>query len=138
MSRGLAAFTGHPWTFEQARSQGLQRGIVTYVVDGDTYDILADDGRHQYAVLNVRLRGIDTPELYSGTATERERGAAAGDFMTALFADNQWFVLFATFKDAQTFGRWVADVYVKPLPPAISPPGIVNVTQLLREAGHVA
>lgn len=133
MSRGLFLFDVHPWTFEQARTAGLQRGIVTHVVDGDTYDVLVDDGRHQYSVLNVRLRGVDTPELYTSDPVERARGIAARDFVAAVFLEHQMFVLLATFKDAQTFGRWVADVYLAGRLPA---PELLSVGQVLRDAGY--
>jgi micrococcal nuclease len=51
------------------------RGVVTYVVDGDTLDVRLASGKRE----RVRLIGIDTPErgaCYSAAATRRARELA--------------------------------------------------------------
>lgn len=51
------------------------RGVVTYVVDGDTLDVRLAGGKRE----RVRLIGIDTPErgaCYSAAATRRARALA--------------------------------------------------------------
>lgn len=131
--RGLPAFEPHPWSFEKARAVGVQRGYCTYVVDGDTFDVLVDDGRHQYSVINVRLRGIDTPELYTSDVEERKRGQLAKTFTSDRILDK--FILIATYRDVQTFGRWVADIFIPFGAQEFG--GMLSLTDLLNAAGHV-
>ena len=47
------------------------KGLVTYVVDGDTYDILVSLGFDQYAMIRFRLFKYGTPEV---RGEEREEG----------------------------------------------------------------
>ena len=47
------------------------RGIVTYVVDGDTYDILVSLGFDTYQMIRFRLSYYNTPEV---RGEEREEG----------------------------------------------------------------
>lgn len=89
------------------------------VVDGDTVWLDVDLGFHQHAHLPIRLRGINCPELptmagwAAKQATERLLAAAG-------------VILIESYRDQQTFARWVADVYVDG----------VSLADLLRELGH--
>jgi endonuclease YncB( thermonuclease family) len=64
---------------------------------------------------SLRIAGVNCPELFSGT--NREAGAAARDFTMSWLKNaqsddsNPWGLLIITYKDKQTFNRYVADVY---------------------------
>jgi endonuclease YncB( thermonuclease family) len=107
----------HPVSFADARADGWTRGVCFYVVDGDTADFLLDLGWYQYAYVSLRLAGIDAPELRGGTAAERSLGAKARRRLATLLERRP--VLVASQKEASTFGRFVADVYV-PAPASAS------------------
>jgi micrococcal nuclease len=80
------------------------------VVDGDTYDVVLDLGFRQYTLVTLRLLGVDTAELNAQDPRERERARAARARAVDLLLDRH--VLVRTFKDRQTFGRYVAQVWV--------------------------
>lgn len=42
-----------------------------YVVDGDTYDLFVDQGFEDYKKIRVRLKGVDTGEIF-GTRKDSE------------------------------------------------------------------
>ena len=90
------------------------------VVDADTFVIDLDLGLRVHAHATIRLRGIDTPER----STDAGRSAAA--FVTARLTGEPLIV--QTYKDQQSFARWIADVWV----------GGIHVAELLRAAGHEA
>lgn len=96
-------------SFADARDRGLLRAYCDHVVDGDTFDVMLDLGVGQYGYETVRLHDFDTAEINSGTAEDRLRGQAATARTTELIAEKH--VLVKTFRDAQTFGRYVADVW---------------------------
>lgn len=85
------------------------RGIVKRVVDGDTFDVLVDQGFNQYGYVTVRLRNVDTPEIFRPeTEKERERGFKAKRLVERLVMDKP--VLLHTYKDKTSFGRYIASV----------------------------
>jgi micrococcal nuclease len=86
--------------------RGLYRAVCKHVVDGDTFDFLIDLGFNQYAYATVRLNGVNTPEIFSGT--EREWGKKVKTYVEGLLLNRQ--VELRTKPDAITFGRYVADV----------------------------
>lgn len=72
-------------------------------IDGDTVDLHVDLGFHLFAELRFRLYGIDTPE----------RGQKNHDEATALcnsLAPTGSQVFIRSHKDADKYGRWLADV----------------------------
>ena len=75
------------------------------VIDADTLKLRVDLGFGVWSVVTVRVRGIDTPELRT------PEGDAAKAFVVQLLASNPAMVI-ESYKDQQTFARWVADVYV--------------------------
>jgi len=105
MPRKPIEFSEHPAAFDDVRAQGLYRAHCRYVVDGDTFDVLIDLGFQNYAYEALRLRDVDTPEI---RGDERERGLAAKARVQELILDTP--VLVRSFKDVETFGRFVADV----------------------------
>jgi micrococcal nuclease len=46
------------------RQQYIFSGLVNRVIDGDTYDITLDLGFYVSHRIRVRLKGVDTPEVY--------------------------------------------------------------------------
>lgn len=110
MARKPKEFEEHPTSFTEAQDDGLVRGICLHVTDGDTADFLLDLGWLQYAYETVRLRGIDTPEIYRPENDEElAAGQEAKGFVESLVLDQP--VLIRSYKDKTTFGRFVADVW---------------------------
>jgi endonuclease YncB( thermonuclease family) len=46
------------------RQQYIFSGLVNRAIDGDTYDITLDLGFYVSHPIRVRLKGVDTPEVY--------------------------------------------------------------------------
>lgn len=103
-------FQRHPMDYATARGQGLFRGYCQLVIDGDTYDIFVDLGMGKYAYEPIRLNGIGTPEIFRPKdAAEKAAGFRAKDRVATLIMGKP--VLIRTYRDDQTFGRYVADVW---------------------------
>lgn len=110
MARKPEEFTSFPVSFEEAREAGLTRAVCRHVVDGDTQDFLLDAGWLLYAYETVRLRGIDTPEIYRPKSqAEREHGQEVRAFVERLILNQPCLV--QTYKDRTSFGRFEADVW---------------------------
>lgn len=100
-----AEFKDHPEPFP---ASVRRRAVCKHVTDGDTFWALVDFGENIYPLRSYRVRNIDTPELFSGPPEERLRGAAARDYAASLIADQP--LRIRTYRDLQSFGRYVADV----------------------------
>lgn len=96
--RRLEEFHNHSYPVNN-----VYRGSCKYIVDGDTFDFLVDLGFYTYSYVAVRLLGLDTPELNT------DAGKAAKARAYELILNKP--VRLITYKDAQTFGRFVADVF---------------------------
>ena len=83
----------------------IYRAVVDRVVDGDTLVVRIDLGLRVHTVQHLRDRGVDTPEL--STPAGRTTQLAVAELFRL-----QPKVLVQTYKDQQTFSRWVADVYL--------------------------
>jgi endonuclease YncB( thermonuclease family) len=103
----------------------LYRAQVLRVVDGDTLvceilvhaKVTLDVGFRIKVTLpevtqehSIRIVGVNTPELFSGT--DRERGAAAKQFVTEWVEASQaqgvrWPFFLETLKDTTSFNRYV-------------------------------
>lgn len=117
-SRGHPGFVDHPAKFLDAQRAGLFRGHCVGVVDGDTFDVVLDLGFRQYALVTVRLLGVDTPELNAREELERSAAREVRERVSELVLSRQ--VLVRSYKDRQTFGRYVAEVWLPG--PVASPP----------------
>jgi len=107
MSIKHPAFKDHPVDY----APGIHRCIILRVVDGDTYDVILDLGFRRYSVERIRLRNVDTPEVYGPNA--EPAGAVASEAVKNKVADCEGYaVLAGTDPDAMTFGRFVADVFL--------------------------
>lgn len=108
--RRLAQFDNHPISFRQAQRMSAYRGVVNAIIDGDTYSVVLDVGFYVYPVIEVRLKGVNTPEI---VGAERERGLAAREFVRSVLDGKAVVVttqLDATGQDKMSFVRYVADV----------------------------
>jgi micrococcal nuclease len=114
-------FSKHP--FHQSFDY---RGVVKNVVDGDTIDVFVDLGLNHYAYITVRLKGIDVWEIRK---EQRPQGLVAKERVQDLVLNKQVFL--KTFKDTQSFGRYVAEVFF------FDSHGVIrSLGDVLREEGH--
>lgn len=82
---------------------------VLRVIDGDTVDLLVDLGFRLQATLRFRLLGVDTPE-------RDEPGWSDASLFTATWLKERAGTLRARTYKADSFGRWLADVYAEASP----------------------
>jgi micrococcal nuclease len=106
------------------------RAYVIRVIDGDTAIVFVDKGTHNYAVLKVRLAGIDAPELRPREGSSEQRSAEkvlaanATNRLKELVEGKE--VIIQTQKTGK-FGRWLA---------TLEPPGYdKTANQILLEEG---
>lgn len=85
------------------------KATVTSVYDGDgVYDMVIDMGMNLFQKKEVRLYGVDTPEL---KLRERDAGMVVRDFVRSLISDKE--VIIHTKKDeAGKYGRLLADIKI--------------------------
>ena len=92
----------------QKISPWVYGGRCVRVVDGDTYDILIDCGFMIYHKIRVRLRGVDTPEIFGKKACEE--GQVAKREVETCILDKE--VRIRTYKKgASSYNRWEADIF---------------------------
>ena len=67
---------------------------VTRVIDGDTFKVEARVWPGITAQANVRVRGVDTPEIRRAKCGEyeRRRGLAARDFVRGVIGEQVWLI----------------------------------------------
>lgn len=109
MPRKPPDFDSHPASFGAAAAAGVSRGVCYHVVDGDTADFLIDLGWYHYSYHALRFEGINTPEMRGTRGVERQRAIAAHERVQALLLGRH--VLIAAHKQAETFGRFVAEIW---------------------------
>lgn len=95
------------------------RAALIRAIDGDTYECDVDLGFKVHSRVTIRLQGLDTPERNT------PEGKAAQAFAAHALMHAQQIVV-RTFKDQQSFARWVADVWIDGYPLA----------DVLRAAGY--
>lgn len=94
-------------------STALDAQLYTYKakvmrwVDGDTVELRVDLGFHLWLECKFRLYGIDTPER--GQPKYREATA----FSTKMAPVDSSLII-RSYKDADKYGRWLADLFVGP------------------------
>jgi endonuclease YncB( thermonuclease family) len=85
------------------------RAQVLDVHDADTYKLRVDLGFRCAVTIQCRLRGVNAPELST------PEGKEARNFVLTLI--NGWYVqtpvLVESYKDQQSFARWVCDVWLE-------------------------
>lgn len=109
-------------------------GVIDRIVDGDTLDVDIDLGMNVHVHERLRLKGIDTPEIYGvkKDSPEYQDGMEAKAYLQKLIPPGS-LVKVRTFKDKKgKYGRYIADVlYVEP-----DDGHTVNVAEALIEKGH--
>lgn len=90
------------------------------VVDGDTFIARVDLGFRVKIDINVRLRGVNAPEH------NRPGGQDAKAYLGALLLPDQDMLTIQSYKDSQSFTRWICDAWV----------GDKSIAQLIIENGH--
>ena len=100
------SFAAQAAAFEQRVPARVKR-----VIDGDTVKVEARLWPGIVAQINVRVRGVDTPEIRRAKCGEyeRQRGRAARDFVRGIIGKNVWLINVDTGKYA---GRVVASVWL--------------------------
>ena len=100
------SFTAQAAAFEQRVPAWVKR-----VIDGDTVKVEAMLWPGIVAQSNVRVRGVDTPEIRRAKCGEyeRQRGRAARDFVRGIIGKNVWLINVDKGKYA---GRVVASVWL--------------------------
>jgi micrococcal nuclease len=92
------------WQFKYAK--------VVEVHDGDTLRILIDQGFGNFTQQDIRVKGINTPEIFG---EEKEQGLAAKAFVEKLLPVGTPVSIVSyqtkSGKDKRTFTRYVADVF---------------------------
>lgn len=125
MPRKPPDFDSHPASYGEATAAGVTRAVCYHIVDGDTADFLIDLGWYHYAYHALRFEGINTAELRGTRGAEREHAIAASDRVRALLLGKH--VLVEAHKQAETFGRFVAEIWFE-CPEA--PPDLPRTLQL--------
>jgi len=83
----------------------IYAGRVDRVVDGDTLVVTIDLGFRVSTKQHIRVRGVNTAEMNT------PEGIRTRSSVSTLFLHRPK-VLVQTYRDQQTFARWVADVYL--------------------------
>lgn len=80
------------------------RADLIRVIDADTLILRVDLGLRCAVTVTVRVRNVDAPEL-STTAGKDAKSLVTGWLNTAA-------ITVETYKDQQSFARWIADVWI--------------------------
>lgn len=123
----------HPVPFAAAQAQGLFRGWVDRVIDGDTISAVLDLGFTVSGTVVIRYEGIDAPEV---VGANRAAGLAAKAALAELIPAGAPVLLRTTRvrrsgEMAVTFGRYIAVVYR-----VGADGGLIDTGAELVEAGH--
>ena len=86
---------------------GPFRARVLKVIDGDTFRAEAEIWPGHLVRVNVRIRGIDAPEMHARCGAERKAARWARGKLSGLLADE---ALISNIAGAKYYGRVLADV----------------------------
>ena len=95
--------------FAAARFKGPVEARVLSVLDGDTFVAEAHVWPGQFVRINVRIRGVDAPEMRSRCPAERQAAEEARDVLILLLGENP--VVISNIGGAKYYGRVLADVF---------------------------
>lgn len=102
LSAAITPSTGHADQFP-----GPFRARVVKVLDGDTFSAEAEVWPGHFVRVNVRIRGIDAPEMHARCEGERAAAKSARESLASLLAGQ---ALIANIAGAKYYGRVLADV----------------------------
>jgi len=83
------------------------------VIDGDTIVAEVDLGFSTFKRVNVRLVGIDAPEVRTRDLKEKERGKESKDYLEDIFSINKNFTLISNKLDK--YGRCLGTIMIDDL-----------------------
>ncbi len=83
---------------------------VVAVIDGDTIELIVEQGFYAQYRIRIRLHGINAPEMYGHQAKEAKQSK---EFIIKALS-NLEFIIIKTYQ-TDAFGRYVADVLYHPL-----------------------
>lgn len=81
---------------------------VLSVIDGDTFAAEAHVWPGQFIRINVRIRGVDAPEIKGRCAFERQAARQAREVLSRLLGEQP--VTISNIRGAKYYGRVLADV----------------------------
>lgn len=100
-------FQGHPWSL--SKHPPSYRAVCKRVLDGDTIEVSIDLGLRKYAYEEIRLKGVDTPEIFHPrNDAELQHGLVAKLFVEVKILHKP--ILITTYSDSVSYGRFVAAV----------------------------
>ena len=122
---GKAHSEGHWFGIPEVVGSSPSAGLMEYrdyparldrVVDGDTIDVVADLGFRTHKSIRVRVKGIDTNEVY-GVAKDTEEyaiGKEQSEFAESFFTgEDEWSLILRVFgEETGKYGRWLGDICV--------------------------
>jgi endonuclease YncB( thermonuclease family) len=86
------------------------RSTVSRITDGDTVRVVCDLGMRISREINLRIADINAPEVFGAHGTPEGQTAKAA--LAALLPVGSTLYV-ATRKDAKSFDRYVADLYIE-------------------------
>jgi micrococcal nuclease len=91
------------------------KSILKRVVDGDTMDLIIDLGFKMTTEQRVRLRGVDTPEIWrqKETSDEFKKGMAAKNYVIERFETNSNEATIISDKETGVYGRYIVEIIFK-------------------------
>lgn len=92
-----------------ANFAGPVEARVLSVLDGDTFVAEAHVWPGQFVRINVRIRGVDAPEMKGRCASERQAARQARDVLSLKLGDDP--VVISNIGGAKYYGRVLADVF---------------------------
>lgn len=109
--RLISIKTAKPRTFEC--TENLAR--VEEVIDGDTIKVITKHKNEPYYCYNLRLYGIDAPELHPKKSLpkceeHKQAGIRAKEALTSILPKGK--IILISFHSADKYGRLLGDVYL--------------------------
>ena len=100
------------------------------VVDGDTLDVLIDVGFKMSTEQRIRLKGINTPEIWrrKKDSEEYQKGMLAKEYVIRRLGENQNEFIIRTDKDPGVYGRYIGQILLADSSKSLN--------EELLEAGH--
>lgn len=113
VSRALDEFAGHPAPYRTTQWRAWALGNY----DGDTMTVRLDSGMFDTRTCDLRVYGINAPELKTGTKASRAKGIKAKQLLTALCPPGTALELVTTMDPnlddpTEKYGRILASVTV--------------------------
>lgn len=83
---------------------------VLRVIDGDTFEVMVDQGFRTYRKEKIRLLGVDAPETRTLNLEEKMLGEKVAAQVERTLEKHKNEVYISTWTQ-DSFGRWLADVF---------------------------